>query len=37
MTAVIVELRAAEGGDDARLLVREQWTLYTKLGARRGL
>jgi protein subunit release factor A len=37
MSAVIVELRAAEGGDDARLLVREQWTLYTKLGVRRGL
>ncbi len=37
MTSVIVEIRAAEGGDDAKLLVREQWTLYAKLGARRGL
>jgi protein subunit release factor A len=37
MTSVIVEIRAAEGGDDAKRLVHEQWTLYAKLGARRGL
>jgi protein subunit release factor A len=37
MTAVIVEVRAAEGGSDAKLLVREQWNLYAKLGDRSGL
>jgi len=34
---VIVELRAAEGGDDAKLLVREQMRVYLKLASRRGL
>jgi protein subunit release factor A len=35
--AIIVEIRAAEGGDDAKLLVKEQFSIYAKLGARRGL
>jgi len=34
---LIVEIRAAEGGDDAKLLVQEQLSIYLKLGARRGL
>ncbi len=36
-SVVIVEIRAAEGGDDAKLLVEEQLAIYVKLGARRGL
>jgi len=32
-----VEIRAAEGGDDAKLLVLEQFAIYTKLADRRGL
>jgi protein subunit release factor A len=34
---VIVEIRAAEGGADARLLVKEQFQIYCKLSERRGL
>lgn len=34
---VIVEIRAGEGGDDAKLLVEEQLVMYTKLAARRCL
>ena len=34
---VIVEIRAAEGGADARLLVREQLRIYGQLGERRRL
>jgi protein subunit release factor A len=37
MDAVVVEIRAGEGGQDARLLVREQFTVYVAMGARRGL
>lgn len=37
MGAVILEVRAAEGGDDAKLLVEEQIAMYVKMGARRGL
>lgn len=37
MNAVLVEIRAAEGGDDAKSLVVEQFTVYAKLGVRRGL
>lgn len=37
MSAVIVEIRAAEGGADARLLVQQQLSIYLKWGARRGL
>ncbi len=34
---VIVEIRAAEGGADARLLVCDQLAIYLRLGAQRGL
>jgi protein subunit release factor A len=37
MNAVIVEIRAAEGGQDARLLVEDQFDLYMRLAERRGL
>ena len=33
----IVEIRAAEGGDDAKLLVQTQFGIYSKLARRRGL
>jgi protein subunit release factor A len=33
----IVEIRAAEGGADAKLLVREQFGIYFKFARRRGL
>jgi protein subunit release factor A len=33
----IVEIRAAEGGLDAKLLVDDQFTIYLKLAERRGL
>lgn len=29
--SVLVEIRAAEGGDDAKLLVSEQVRIYTKV------
>ena len=35
--SIIVEIRAAEGGADAKLLVHDQFVIYTKLGARRSL
>ena len=35
--SVIVEIRAAEGGDDAKLLVKKQLGIYQKLAERRGL
>lgn len=35
--AVIVEIRAAEGGDDAKALVREVTVVYAKLAGRREL
>lgn len=37
MDAVLVEIRAAEGGEDAKLLVKDQFAIYAKMGARRGL
>lgn len=37
MRSVVVEIRAAEGGDDAKGLVREQFRIYAKLAQRRGL
>ena len=37
MESVIIEIRAAEGGDDAKALVREQFTVYAKVGGRRCL
>lgn len=35
--SVIVEIRAAEGGDDAKLLVTEQCAIYFRLCGRRSL
>lgn len=32
-----VEIRAAEGGDDAKLLVNDMFKLYEKVAKRRGL
>lgn len=33
MEAIVIEIRAAEGGADAKLLVREQFAVYTKFMA----
>jgi protein subunit release factor A len=35
--AIIIEIRAAAGGEDSRLLIKDQLKIYTKYGARRGL
>jgi protein subunit release factor A len=35
--ATIVEIRAGEGGEDAKLLVLELVAIYGRMGARRGL
>ncbi len=35
--AIVVEIRAAEGGDDAKALVSEQLSIYLRVAARRGL
>ena len=37
METIIVEIRAAEGGADARLLVYEQLTIYQRYAAREHL
>jgi protein subunit release factor A len=34
---MILEIRAAEGGADAKLLVSDQVTIYAKRAVRRGL
>jgi protein subunit release factor A len=34
---LIIEVRAAEGGDDAKALVREQVAIYSRLATRRSL
>jgi protein subunit release factor A len=34
MASVIVEIRAAEGGMDAKLLVQDQFTIYKKAAQR---
>jgi protein subunit release factor A len=34
---IVVEIRAAEGGDDAKALVSEQLAIYLRVAARRGL
>jgi protein subunit release factor A len=34
---MIIEIRAAEGGEDARLLVEDQVTIYARVSLRRGL
>lgn len=36
-SVVIVEIRAAEGGADAKLLVEDQLAIYARLGGRRSL
>ena len=35
--AIIVEIRAAEGGDDAKQLVEEQTQIYSKVCSKRSL
>jgi protein subunit release factor A len=37
MDAVMVEIRAAEGGAHAKVLVEEQFAVYARMSARRGL
>lgn len=37
MDILIVEVRAAEGGQDAKLLVGEQVAIYSRLCAKEGL
>lgn len=37
MESIIIEIRAAEGGDDAKLLVVEQLKAYVNVGDQRGL
>jgi len=37
MSTILVEIRAAEGGDDAKMLVLEQLGIYEKLCQRRSL
>lgn len=34
---MIIEIRAAEGGDDAKSLVLEQFKIYQRRAGRRGL
>ena len=36
METVIVEIRAAEGGDDAKLLVQDQFKIYGKTCTMKG-
>lgn len=37
MEALILEIRAAEGGDDAKSLVLEQFAIYAKAAVREHL
>lgn len=37
MESIVIEIRAAEGGDDAKLLVSEMLGAYVKAGSRREL
>ena len=37
VSSVIIEIRAAEGGDDAKLLVEHMLGIYLRRAARRGL
>lgn len=37
METIIIEIRAAEGGDDAKLLVKDQFKAYVGAATRRGL
>ena len=35
--SILIEIRAGEGGDDAKLLVLEQLSIYVRLAARERL
>jgi hypothetical protein len=37
MDALLIEIRAAEGGDDAKALVHEQLAIYLRKALRGGL
>lgn len=37
MESIVIEIRAAEGGDDAKLLVVDQYAIYHRVATRRGL
>jgi protein subunit release factor A len=37
MRGIIVEIRSAEGGEDSKLLVRDQLKIYSKFCIRRKL
>jgi protein subunit release factor A len=37
MKSIIVELRAAAGGEDSRLLIKDQLKIYLKYATRRNL
>jgi protein subunit release factor A len=37
MKNIIIEIRAAEGGEDARLLIKDQLRIYLKYCQRRSL
>lgn len=37
MEAIVIEIRAAEGGSDAKLLVNDLLGIYVKAGSRRFL
>jgi len=37
MEQVLIEIRAAEGGDDAKLLVKDMLAIYCKVASRRCL
>jgi len=37
MESVVLEIRAAEGGQDSKLLCEDMLTAYVKAGERRGL
>jgi len=37
MESIIIEIRAAEGGDDAKSLINDQFRAYVAAASRRGL
>jgi protein subunit release factor A len=37
MSKIFLEIRAAEGGDDAKLLVLDQFSIYKRVADRRRL
>jgi protein subunit release factor A len=34
MRSIIIEIRAAEGGDDSKLLVKDQYNIYQRMAAK---